>query len=230
MLAVRLVGDSRDRPGQRVGGEWNFGERRGVHLDRVVCPRGKPLDFDGGGRRLRRGSSGEPCRGARSPTLGGHDRGAGPVSPEETLLLNLSIGGGLPPFRLVVNASDNESWNRTLPTDGVNRCVLPTHANQSLKIDVSLTDLLGGVVRANLSVVLTSPPDPATPPTPPAPPPVAPPPATPVASGDSTNATPVDLAGLLAVVLVPVGVARGPPASSASARSTRSSRCHRSRS
>src|SRR5208282_2585237 len=128
----------------------------------------------------------------------------GPVLPEETLLINLSIGGGLPPFRLVVNASDNESWNRTLPTDGVYRCVLPTHANQSLKIDVSLADLLGGVVRANLSVILTSPPDPVTPPSPT---PVPPPPATPISFGNSTNATSVDLAGLLAVVLVPVGVA-----------------------
>jgi len=126
----------------------------------------------------------------------------GPLVSEEPVLLDLWIGGGLPPFHLVVNASDNESWNRTLPTDGEFRCVLPTHANQSLGIDVLLADSLGGVVRADLSIVFVSPPDPTNPP-PSAP--VPPPSTTPTSSGNATNAASVNLVGVVALVLTPVG-------------------------
>jgi len=128
----------------------------------------------------------------------------GSLSPEETLLIGLSIDGGLPPFHLYVNASDNESWNRTLPTDGRFGCIFPSDGNQTVRLNVALADLLGRVVRTNLSVVLTSPPAPGPPPPPAA---VPPPPTAPISSNNSTSATSGDLTELLAFVLVPLGVA-----------------------
>ena|GEM_PF-888718 len=99
----------------------------------------------------------------------------GPASPNETLAVNLSVQGGIPPFLLDLNASDNESWNRTVPSDGAYYCLFPTHGNGSVELAVSMTDPLGGSVRTDLTVVLTRPPDPIVPPpTPPPPPSVVP--------------------------------------------------------
>ncbi|MGP8158827.1 MAG: hypothetical protein ACLPWO_04370 [Thermoplasmata archaeon] len=99
----------------------------------------------------------------------------GPASPNETLAVNLSVQGGLPPFLLDLNANDNESWNRTVPSDGAYDWLFPTHGNGSVGLAVCVTDPLGGSVRTDLTVVLTRPPDPVVPPpTPPPPPSVVP--------------------------------------------------------
>ncbi|HEY1199218.1 MAG TPA: hypothetical protein VGG32_10945 [Thermoplasmata archaeon] len=126
--------------------------------------------------------------------------GPGPSSPNETLAVNLSIQGGQPPLQLGVNASDNESWNRTVPSDGTYRWLFPTHGNGSLGIAVSVTDLLGGSAGTDLTVVLVRPPGPTVPPPTPSPPPS-------VGSGPSGNSTgpsTIDPTWFLAV-LIPAG-------------------------
>jgi hypothetical protein len=123
----------------------------------------------------------------------------GPASPNETLAVNLSIQGGFPPFLLVMNASDNESWNRTVLSDGIYLLLFPTHGNGSLGLAVSVTDPLGGSVETYLLIILTRPPDPVVPPpTPPPPPSVVPGP-----SNNSTALPTIDPTWLL-VVLVSV--------------------------
>jgi len=91
----------------------------------------------------------------------------GPTSANETLAVNLSMQGGLPPFLLGVIASDNESWNRTAPSDGTYHWLFPTDANGSVGLAVSVLDRLDGFWQTNLTIVLTRPPDPIVPPPPP---------------------------------------------------------------
>ena len=81
----------------------------------------------------------------------------GPVGSNETIAVNLSIQNGLPPFQVSLNASDNESWNRVLSSDGEYRWLLPTHWNGSLAVSVVVSDGLGVVVSTNRSVVLVAP-------------------------------------------------------------------------
>jgi hypothetical protein len=128
----------------------------------------------------------------------------GPTNPVETLAVNLSIGGGLPPFRLDVSASDNESWNRTVPSDGDYRWLLATHANGSVSIEISVWDVLGTSLQTNLTVDLVSPRNSTVP----SPPITPPPPATTLGfPGNSTSSTLVDPTVLALVVLVPIGAA-----------------------
>jgi hypothetical protein len=126
----------------------------------------------------------------------------GPTSPNETLSVNVSIAGGQPPFQLVVNASDNESWNRTVISDGTYRWLLLTDGNGSVGVTVSVTDLLDGWAETNLTVVLTRPSDQtSSSPTPSPPPPVVSGP-----NGNSTEQSANDPTWIL-VVFIPVGVA-----------------------
>ena len=87
----------------------------------------------------------------------------GPTSPIETLAVNLSVHGGLPPYRLYVNASNGESWNRTVSSQGASRWWFPTDGTGSLGIAVSISDLLGANQRVDASVVLVPPSGPAIP-------------------------------------------------------------------
>ncbi|MGP8076407.1 MAG: hypothetical protein ACLP8Y_06735 [Thermoplasmata archaeon] len=108
----------------------------------------------------------------------------GPSSSNETLAVNLSIHGGLPPYRVSVNASDGESWNRTVRSDGAYEWLFATDGNGSLRVVISIADSLGEVVATNLSVVLVAP-FPSTTPSPPAqPPPPSTPPGSPTNSSD----------------------------------------------
>jgi hypothetical protein len=124
----------------------------------------------------------------------------GPTSPNETLAVNVSVQGGQPPFRLDGNASDNESWNRTVLSDGTYRWLISTAGNGSVRVAVCVTDLLGESAETNLTVVMTHPPDPAVPPPAPSPPPS-------VKSGPSGNATAPSTTGpsWLLVILVMSG-------------------------
>ena len=123
----------------------------------------------------------------------------GPASSNETLAVNLSLEGGLPPFLLYLNSSDNESWNRTVPSDGAYDWLFPTHGNGSVRLEVSLTDPLGGSLETDLTVVLTRPPDPIVPPPTPPPPSVVPGP-----TDNSTGLPTIDPSWFL-VVFVSVG-------------------------
>jgi len=121
---------------------------------------------------------------------------SGPTSPNETLAVNLSVQGGQSPFQLYVNASDNESWNRTLPSDGTYRWLFPAHANGSLEVLVSVTDRLGKDLETHLTVALIAPAEPTVPP---------PPPSTlPGPFGNSTTTAPMDPTWLL-LALIPAG-------------------------
>lgn len=119
----------------------------------------------------------------------------GPDAPNETLALNLSIQGGLPPFRLVVNESDGESWNRTVASDGSYRWLFPTRGNGSLTVEVSVTDEAGGVAKSAFSVVLVPPPQPTAPPPPPPPSPPPPPPPSPPPAPPAQSPPPVAVPG-----------------------------------
>ena len=80
----------------------------------------------------------------------------GPASANQTVVLTLSIQGGWPPYHCLVNGSDNESWNRTVPSPGVNRWELDTDANRNLTLVVALFDDLGASVESELTVALPS--------------------------------------------------------------------------
>jgi len=129
--------------------------------------------------------------------------GQGPAAPNESLAVNLSIGGGLAPFRLEIHSSANESWNRTALADGVSEWIFPTRANGTVALLFSLTDGLGRTAWSNLSVVLVPPPGGSVPP------PTTIPPPGPVAGplGNSSNPSLIDPTWLLAGVLIPVGAA-----------------------
>lgn len=122
----------------------------------------------------------------------------GPTRPNETLSINASVRGGAAPFRLEVHASDNESWNRTLPAEGTYQFLFLTDGNGTLELVLSLSDSLGAVVAENLSVFLVRPPDPTIPPPGPEPPPST----VPGPSGNATATSVYDPTWLLAVVLV----------------------------
>jgi hypothetical protein len=107
-----------------------------------------------------------------------------PSSSNETLAVNLSIQGGLPPYRVSANASDGESWNRTLLSDGAYEWLLATDGNGSLLVVISVADSLGDVVATNLSVILVSPVHPTTPSPPAEPPPPSTTPGSPTNSSD----------------------------------------------
>jgi len=120
-----------------------------------------------------------------------------PAPPNSTLAVNASIEGGWPPFLLGVNASDGESWNRTIPSDGAFRCALPARANGALALSVSVSDSLGAEVDFRLTVVLPSNgPRSLTP---------APSGTTGPATGSGTPSS-LDVLGLLASLAVPVGI------------------------
>ena len=129
--------------------------------------------------------------------------GPGPSSSNETLEVNLSIQGGAPPFRVDVNASDGESWNRTAPVDGVYDWLLATDGNGTLQVTLAVEDDLGTGAEFNFTVTL------ARPITPSDPPPTRSPPSSTVPQpvGNSTVGPTLGVVGLLAPVGLSAGVA-----------------------
>jgi len=94
---------------------------------------------------------------------------SGSLSNLELLEVGLWVHGGLPPFQIYVNASDGESWNRTLSSDGTTRWFFPSDGNGALWVSVSVLDALGASGLEVRPVVLISPtnrtvPSPAPPP------------------------------------------------------------------
>ena len=96
----------------------------------------------------------------------------GAASPNETLDLNLSIVGGLAPFRLQVAASDGESWNGSVTSDGVSHWSFATDGNGSVRVGVTVEDSLGDLAASNATVSLEGATGPSGPPSsaPPSPP------------------------------------------------------------
>jgi hypothetical protein len=89
-------------------------------------------------------------------------------------LLNLSVGGGLPPFTLGINSSAGEVWNRSLSADGAYSFTFPTNGSGSVSLELTLRDLLGAEWTEALVVELrssTPPPNGSSPPRPPTQPP-----------------------------------------------------------
>jgi hypothetical protein len=124
----------------------------------------------------------------------------GDPPPNATLVVNVSIQGGWSPFLLFINASDNESWNRTIPSDGAFQFTFVPRGNGTLVLSVSVSDSFGGVVDSRLTVVL--PPDGPTQRT-------LPPSGTSGPPAGSGTPSVFDLLGLLASLAVPVGIGAG---------------------
>lgn len=112
-------------------------------------------------------------------------------APNDTLDLNVTIRGGWPPFALFANASDNESWNRTVTEDGAFGWLLNTTANGTVTLRITVVDSLGVHRQARCAVTLeTRPAGPSSPP--PTPPPLL----TGPTNNSSSNATVSDVLGL----------------------------------
>ena len=116
----------------------------------------------------------------------------------ESLVVNVSIEGGWPPFHLLVNASDNESWNRTFWAIGSYHCRFPTLANGSLVVTALISDSLNASTAFRTSVSFPSPDPVSTPP---------PPSTGPVGPTGAPGPSVAEILGLLASLAVPVGVA-----------------------
>ena len=125
----------------------------------------------------------------------------GPPSQSQAILVNLTVQGGLPPFLLEASSSNNESWNRTVQSDGPYSWLLSIAGNGSLELAARVSDQLNGLAEANLTIYLNSPPDPGSPS------PTIPP--FPVVSGPyggANNLSPFETLGLLASFLLSVSV------------------------
>ena len=79
---------------------------------------------------------------------------AGPSTANGSFDLNLVVRGGWPPFLLFVNASDNESWNRTVPADGAFQYSLSALGTGTFLLMINLIDTLGGFAECRLSLTL----------------------------------------------------------------------------
>jgi len=93
-----------------------------------------------------------------------------PSAPNETMTLNLSISGGMPPFQVTVNATDNQSWNRSFDRDGTFEWQLVPDQNGTVELSVRVCDSWGASAETYLSVILIPPSGPPTPPPGPTPP------------------------------------------------------------
>lgn len=125
-------------------------------------------------------------------------------SANDTLALIVSIQDGWPPYRLFVNSTDNQSWNRTVPSPGTYRFEWATAANGSISIIATLVDGLGASYefQLNVSWPASAPPPPAPAPTP------SPPNTTGDPSPDSGPGT-LDVLGLLASFAAPAIIGTG---------------------
>ena len=123
------------------------------------------------------------------------------ATPNETLWVNLSVAGGRAPFQLFVNATDGESWNRTMSADGAFRWLLPATGNGSMVVAITVRDLLGVSVESNVTTTLVPPTDPGhRSPTSTSPPTGA------GANDNSTGPTILQLIGLFVSLVFPFGV------------------------
>ena len=68
---------------------------------------------------------------------------AAPRSTNDSVVLIVSIQDGWPPYVLFVNTTENQSWNRTLPSPGVYRFEWATGTNASISIIATVVDGLG---------------------------------------------------------------------------------------
>ncbi|MGA8303572.1 MAG: hypothetical protein WA547_09165 [Thermoplasmata archaeon] len=103
------------------------------------------------------------------PLSGNLSTAAAPSAPPGTFDLDLSLSGGLPPYSLVVNASDGATWNRSLASDARVNWTFSAPSGGSLLLRVVASDGLGAALQWNETVVL-----PAGPSSPPAAPPPGP--------------------------------------------------------
>ena len=121
-------------------------------------------------------------------------------SPNDTVVLIVSIQDGWPPYRLFVNTTENQSWNRTLPSPGVYRFAWATGANASISIVATVVDGLGVADPFLLTVIWTASGPPSSTPSPPS-----------AQSGPSPASAPgtFNVLGLLASFAAPAVVGTG---------------------
>jgi hypothetical protein len=81
---------------------------------------------------------------------------ASSVAKGPSLLLNLSVEGGLPPFDLRIHSDAGEGWNRSLPADGTYSFTFPTNDSGSTSLELTLRDPLGAEWTDTLLVDLPS--------------------------------------------------------------------------
>jgi hypothetical protein len=73
-----------------------------------------------------------------------------------TFDLDLSISGGLPPFSLVLSASDGATWNRSLASDGSVNWTLQAPSGGKLLLQIVASDGFGTVLEWNKTVVVAA--------------------------------------------------------------------------
>ena len=136
-----------------------------------------------------------------APLTGNIRAAPDPSSTNETLVVIVSIEGGWPPYRFFANATDNQSWNRTLPSPGTYRFDWTTSANGSISLVATLVDGLGMSFESSLTVSWPASGAPSPAPVPPTPP-VSP-------TGASAAPRPIDWVGLFGSFAAPVGIGVG---------------------
>lgn len=68
--------------------------------------------------------------------------------------VNVTVNGGVPPFRLDVESAGNRSWNRSMAVDGAYQWTFRTNQSGVVWLQAAVTDSFDAVVLANLSLVL----------------------------------------------------------------------------
>jgi hypothetical protein len=91
------------------------------------------------------------------------------IAGGRSILLNVSVEGGLPPFEAYLSSGDNETWSRTMGWDGSFSWVFPTNDTGRVGLRLLVRDGLGTDWAANESVNFPSS-DSSIPQTPPVPP------------------------------------------------------------
>jgi hypothetical protein len=86
------------------------------------------------------------------PLAGNLSLPPGNATEPGTFGLDLSLAGGLAPFDVTVNGSDEESWNRTVSLDGNATWAFLAPADNSLDLRVSAVDALGTELDWNVTV------------------------------------------------------------------------------
>jgi hypothetical protein len=82
----------------------------------------------------------------------------GTVPTPGTFELALSFTGGIPPFSVLVNASDGERWNRTAPSDDPISWNLSAQGSGLLGLQILVLDALGAELEWNRTIDVAPPP------------------------------------------------------------------------
>ncbi len=126
-----------------------------------------------------------------------------PGDPSPSLVLNLTLEGGLPPFALWANSTSRPEGNASAPLDGSYSWSWPTNGTGNVREEIVVVDRLGVRWSENATVHFPtvapgSPPSDSPPPTVPSPPAAS-------AAGTGGAAVTAEVGGIVTLVLVAVG-------------------------